>query len=138
MRGPLALIEAGAPSAYRVVSLRGELDVGSTPSLRDWLNRCSDGGRRSMIVDLARVEFMAVSALYVLCDEQQRMAHHRARLVVVCPDPRILQLFEICRLGEALCVVRSRTEIPLGAWAEDDATRADRLEAWLERYSETA
>ncbi len=45
MRGPLALIEVADSSDGRVVALRGELDVGSTPALQDWLERCSNGGR---------------------------------------------------------------------------------------------
>ena len=135
MRAPLALIEASPPGADRVVVLRGELDVGSTPSLSEWLSRSSDGGRRAVVVDFARVEFMAVSALYVLCDEQARMAAHRARLVIVCNRPRLLQLFDVCKLGEAMCIVPTRGEIPATGWCGDDEVRSAHLDAWLGRYA---
>ena len=135
MRGPLALIEPAAAGTDRVVAPRGEIDVGSTPSLREWLARASDGGTRSVVVDLGRVEFMAVSGLYVLCDEQQRMAAHRARLTIVCSRPRLLQLFAVCRLVDVLWIAATRADVDGGPWTAEDARRAQRLDAWLQRYA---
>jgi anti-sigma B factor antagonist len=135
MRRALALIEADPAAGDRVVAVRGEIDVGSTSDLRDWLARASDGGRRSVTVDLTGVGFLAVSGLYVLCDEQQRMAANRARLTVVCRDPRVLQLFSVCRLDEVLHVVPSRTVGAARPWCAEDDARAARLAAWLQRYS---
>jgi anti-anti-sigma factor len=135
MSAPLALIEDGSVTDGRVVALRGEIDVGSTPALREWLARASEGGRQSLVVDLRNVEFMAVSGLYVLCDEQARMARHQARLTVVCASARMLQLFEVCRLLDVLRIVPTRSDLDTVAWTLDDERRAERLEAWLERYS---
>lgn len=140
MPGPLALIEDGAAASERIVALRGELDVGTTPALREWLSRASEGGRKSLVVDLSHVDFMAVSGLYVLCDEQARMASHQARLTVVCHSPRILQLFEVCRLEGILHVVGHRADVraDTGTWDPEDEARAERLTNWLERYTSGA
>ena len=135
MSAPLALIEDGPADDGRVVALRGEIDVGSTPSLREWLARASEGGRRSLVVDLGNVDFMAVSGLYVLCDEQARMARHQARLTIVCGSARMLQFFEVCRLIDVLRIVPTRASLDGRMWDADDDLRAERLEAWLERYS---
>ena len=135
MAAPLALIEDGPAAAGRVVALRGEIDVGSTPSLREWLGRASEGGKRSLVVDLRHVDFMAVSGLYVLCDEQARMARHQARLTVVCDNARMLQLFDVCRLVDVLRIVKSRAALDAADWCTDDDERIERLAAWLERYS---
>ena len=135
MSAPLALIENGPATDGRVVALRGEIDVGSTPSLREWLARASEGGRRSLVVDLRNVDFMAVSGLYVLCDEQARMARNRARLTIVCGSARMLQLFEVCRLTDVLRIIPNRASLDGEAWGIEDERRAARLEAWLERYS---
>src|SRR5687768_12885143 len=61
MGAPLALIEDGAGSGERVIALRGEIDVGSTGALQDWLARASGGGAHSVVVDFEHVDFMAVS-----------------------------------------------------------------------------
>ena len=135
MGAPLALIEDGAGSGERVIALRGEIDVGSTEALQDWLARASGGGQHSVVVDFEHVDFMAVSGLYVLCDEQQKMAEHHARLSVVCDKPRILQLFAICRLADVLPIVARRDEVVGGEWTEEDDARTVRLREWLERYA---
>ena len=135
MPAPLALIEDAPATGGRVVTLRGEIDVGSTPALRDWLSRASDEGRHSLVVDLSNVEFMAVSGLYVLCDEQARMAAHQARLTVVCPSGRILQLFDVCRLSDVMRVVRDRSELDGTGWDLEDEDRTERLMTWLSRYA---
>ena len=132
---PLAVIEDAPRADGRVVALRGEIDVGSTPALREWLSRASEGGRRSIAVDFAHVEFVAVSGLYVLCDEQARMAPHQARLTLVCAAPRILHLLDVCRLADVLCVVASRTALAVDAWGDEDDARVRRLDAWLDRYA---
>ena len=136
MPAPLALIEDAPHRDTRIVSVRGEIDVGTAPSLRDWLDRASDGGRHSVAVDLQHVEFMAVSGVYVLCDEAARLARNEAQLTIVCDRPRTLRLFAVCRLDGALRVVDSRDGIqPAGTWLREDDTRAAKLERWLERYA---
>jgi anti-anti-sigma factor len=137
MSRAVALISAGSDSAGggRIVDVRGEIDVGSAPSLRDWLIRASDRGRHSVVVDLSGVDFLAISGLYVLCDEASRMVRHRARLTVICSDARSLQLFAVCRLDEVLHVVRSRAEVSWEPWGAGDEARAERLGDWLARYA---
>ena len=138
MPAPLALIEDSSSTSERVVRLHGEIDVGSTPALRDWLARASEGGTRSLTVDMTNVDFLAVSGLYILCDEQARMARHRSRLTVVCSNRRFLQLFEVCRLGDVLRVVPDRAALSDREWGAEDEARADRLGAWLRRYASGA
>ena len=136
MPAPRALIEDGPRGDVRVVSVRGEIDVGTTASLREWLERASDGGLRSVAVDLEHVDFMAVSGVYVLCDEAARLARHEAQLIVVCRRPRTLRLFEVCRVADVLHVVPDVTALAPGpAWDDDDEERTARLDAWLERYA---
>jgi anti-anti-sigma factor len=136
MPAPLALIEDAPHADTRIVSVRGEIDVGTAPSLRGWLDRASDHGRRSVAIDLSRVSFLAVSGVSLLCEETARLARHHAQLTIVCDRPRTLRIFDVCRLGDTLRIVPDRGAIePPGSWSRDDAERAERLEAWLERYS---
>ncbi len=135
MAAPLALIEDSPRGDVRIVSVRGEIDVGTTPALRDWLDRASAHATRSVAVDLAHVDFMAVTGVFVLCDEAARLAQNEAHLTVVCDDQRTLRLFEICRVGDVLHVEPDRDALaPHGAWDADDDVRAARLDQWLERY----
>lgn len=135
MRGALALIQSDPPGGQRVVTVRGEIDIGTTPALRDWLAKASGRGKRSITVDLRGVPFLAIGGLYVLCEEARRMAAHRARLTLVCTDDRILQLLAVCRLEDVLCVVPERTHGgAVAAWSPEDDERAVRLRDWLRRH----
>ena len=138
MPGPLALIEDRGPGGHRLLTLRGEFDVDCAGRLHEWLDRASDGGRHPLVVDVSRVGFLAVQGLYVLCDEQRRMARHHARLTVVCGRPELLQLFDICRLQGILSVVTDLGEVAPDRWTAGDELRATRLEAWLERHRRSA
>ena len=135
MARAVALIDQRSGGGDRVVSVRGEIDVGSTPALRDWLARASEGGRHSVTVDLRGVDFLAVSGLYVLCDEQHRMAAHRSRLTIICSDPRARQLFAVCRLDGVLRIFDAPETVTNGPWDADDDQRAERLAEWLSRYA---
>ena len=134
MGATLALIEDDLDRRERFVGLRGEIDVGTAPALRDWLGRASEGGTRSLAVDLSHVAFLAVSGVHVLVDEQHRMAANRARLTIVCANPRLLHLFSLCRLDDVLTVVPARTELGGPPWTLGDDLRARRLERWRDRY----
>ncbi len=134
MGATLALIEDSLDREERVVGLRGEIDVGTTPALREWLARASEGATRPIVVDLGHVAFLAVSGVHALVDEQHRMAANRARMGVVCANPRILQLFELCRLGDVLDVAPTLAGLTGGPWGLGDDLRARRLRRWLERY----
>jgi anti-sigma B factor antagonist len=139
MAAPLALIEDAPRGDVRIVSVRGELDVGTTPALRGWLDRASEHGTRSVAVDLAHVDFVAVSGVYVLCDEAARLAQNEAHFSVICSNERTLRLFDICRLGDVLNVVPDRASLAAhGSWDADDDVRSARLDEWLERYASGA
>src|SRR3712207_694814 len=131
MRSPLALIEDVSLDEERVIALHGEVDVSVTPLLRDWLSRASEGARRSLAVDLDHVTFLSVDGVHALCEEQQRMVGHRARLTVVCAKRPLLQLFDICRVSDILVVVPSRDDVRSSVWTLGDDLRARRLARWL-------
>jgi anti-anti-sigma factor len=134
MSASLALIEDVLDHAERVVGLRGEIDVGTTPALREWLTRASDGATRPLAVDLTHVAFLAVSGVHALVDEQHRMAEHRARMTIICANTRMLQLFELCRLTDVMTIVPTRAELTGERWTLGDDLRTKRLRRWLERY----
>ena len=109
-RSTLALIAADTKTGPPVVSVRGELDVGTAPSLREWLAAATDNGTRSAVIDLRAVTFVAGAALHVLCDEQERLLEHGERLTIVCDQAELLNLFQVVELHGVLDIVTSREE----------------------------
>src|SRR3712207_9263998 len=76
---PLALIEDAPGSDERLITLRGEIDVGSTTALREWLVRASESSRRSVAGDFTGVEVIAVRGLFGPSGEAGRHGRPSAR-----------------------------------------------------------
>lgn len=132
-RSALALIADDAATGPPVVSVRGELDVGTAPALREWLNAATDCGTRSAIVDLRSVTFIAGAALHVLCDEQERLLESSQRLTIVCDQPELLNLFHVVELHGVLDIVATREDAHRPR--DDSGERPSRhLADWVARH----
>src|SRR3954464_8370804 len=131
-RSTIALIAADATKSAPVISVRGELDVGTAPALREWLSAATEGGTRSAVIDLRSVGFVAGAALHVLCDEQERLLEHGKRLTIVCDQPELLNLFQVVELHGVLDIVTSRHE----AFGErpTDKRPSQHLADWVARH----
>lgn len=131
MPAALALIEDAAVTSGRpVLAVRGELDVDTVAALRDWLTTATDAGRRSAVVDLTAVRFLAAGALHALCDEQERLLDEGEGLTLVCSNPQLLHLFELVELDAVFDIVATRGE---AGETHAHATPSAHLSAWVER-----
>src|SRR5947207_7815093 len=106
----LALLADDKVAGTPVLTVRGDLDVGTTPALNAWLSAATDNSTRSAIIDLSGVTFMAGAALHALCDEQERLLAQGdgTGLTVVCQHPQLLALFRLVELEGVLEVVPTR------------------------------
>lgn len=86
-----------------VVSLRGEVDAYSAPSLRLDLRRLiEEDGASTIVVDLAAVTFMDSSALGALVGTLRRLRERDGRLRIVQPQAAASRIFELTGLGGVL------------------------------------
>jgi anti-anti-sigma factor len=90
----------------RLVAPTGELDVATNPAFRTAVKDAADAGGR-VVVDLSGVSFMSAEALGVLARADAAMDDQGGELVVVCPSPRLLRLFDITGLTDKLLIVES-------------------------------
>lgn len=80
-----------------VLSVEGDLDLSSAPSLKWALADSQSKGRRHVVVDLAAVTFIDSTALGVLVGAQRAMGEGLA-LAIVCADENVLRIFEMTGL----------------------------------------
>jgi anti-sigma B factor antagonist len=95
-----------------VISVSGEIDVYTAPSLRERLNELVAAGHYDLVVDLGGVEFLDSTGLGVLVGGLKRVRSHDGTLRLVCAQEKILKVFRItgltkvfpihATLGEAL------------------------------------
>ena len=92
-----------------VISVSGELDRVSAPSLRELIDeQIADRRIRQLVLDLTEVEFLDGGGLRLLLDASDAMRKDGRRFCVVCSNPHVLRLFMLVDASEQLNVVRSR------------------------------
>jgi anti-sigma B factor antagonist len=88
------------PAGAHLVTLAGELDLYSAPSLREEMKRLPDGA--DVVVDLDALTFVDSIALGVLLSASHRLRQSGGCLLVVCEREEILRVFQHMRLDSYL------------------------------------
>lgn len=83
-----------------VVSVGGEIDVYTAPSLRETLDEHVAAGRTHLVVDLEGVSFMDSTGLGVLVGRLKLVRAQNGSLRLVCSSERILKVFAITGLDK--------------------------------------
>ncbi|HEV3280811.1 MAG TPA: STAS domain-containing protein [Acidimicrobiales bacterium] len=90
-----------------VVTVAGEVDVASAPTLRSRLEAAIDRGTPLVVVDLLSVTFIDSTGLGVLIGASKRVDNSGGTMHLVVTEPRILKLFEITGLMDLFSIVPS-------------------------------
>lgn len=85
-----------------VMSVSGEVDIATAPSLRQRLVDAIDDGVRDVTVDLSGVGFMDSTGLGVLIGGLKRARQLDGSLVVVNPSSTVRKIFEVTGLVDVL------------------------------------
>lgn len=81
------------------VQVTGEVDLATSPRLREALDRAIGTGAETIRLDMAGVTFLDSSGISVLVDAQQRLQQASARLVLHGVGDQITRVLEISGLG---------------------------------------
>jgi len=84
------------------ISLRGELDISSAPSLEDALTKLEGEAPGLIVVDLRGLEFMDSTGLRTLVSADQRARDAGRRLAIVRGPEAVDRVFNVTRLDERL------------------------------------
>jgi anti-sigma B factor antagonist len=94
--------EVSEVKAWTVVTVHGEIDVATSPNLRERLiGLVNDGGTR-LVLDLEAVDFLDSTGLGTIVSILKRVRTHGGDLRLVCTEARIRRLFEITGLDKAV------------------------------------
>jgi anti-sigma B factor antagonist len=96
---------SGGPAAV-VLTVLGDLDMAGAPGLRQAVVVEVVGGARLVVLDLTAVDFVDSAGLGVVVGALRRLRAHDGDLVVVCPEPRIRRVFEMCDLDRVFALYR--------------------------------
>jgi anti-anti-sigma factor len=88
-----------------VIAVIGELDLASSPTLEESLERVFQSGSRLVILDLRELDFMDSTGLSVLIRAHQTAEDGDRRLCLVKGPPQVQRLLSLTGVGERLGVV---------------------------------
>ncbi|MBN9619592.1 MAG: STAS domain-containing protein [Actinobacteria bacterium] len=91
-------VSVARSSAVPVVSVTGEVDVYSAPTLDERLSELQRGGDARLVVDLREVGFLDSTGLGVLVEARASAAEQGGAMPIVCNQERVRKLFTITGL----------------------------------------
>jgi anti-anti-sigma factor len=91
-------------AAVTIARLAGELDIATTPALRERLLGVFSPGIRLFIIDLSGVSFGDVSGLAVLVATQRRARRLGITVRLAAPRPQVARLLRITGLDECFTI----------------------------------
>lgn len=94
-------------SDAQVLSLGGELDIATTPTVRSAIDAAIAGGSKRIIVDLTGLNFIDSTGLGVLIGGLRRSRENGGRVVLVATEGRILRLLRVTGLVRIFQVFES-------------------------------
>jgi anti-sigma B factor antagonist len=112
---PFAVVVYEVEEPRAIVEVTGELDLGTAPVMKRYVEDAVGAGRTELVVDLSGVTFIDSTSLAVLVGARERLPG--GRLAVVTTDRRVLAIFEVAGLEDALEVFSTRDEAE--AWLTD-------------------
>ncbi|MGW0087353.1 STAS domain-containing protein [Streptomyces sp. NPDC003393] len=81
-------------NGWTVVSVTGDVDLCSSPVIRDVVIRLVDEGHRHFVLDLRQVPFLDSMGLGMVVAITKRIRAHAGSLLLTCTDRRVRKVFK--------------------------------------------
>ena len=96
--------------AVTIARLEGELDIATTPALRERLLSVVRPGVRLLVIDLSGVSFCDVSPLAVLVATQRRAGRLGITVRLSAPRPQVMRLLRVTGLDQCFTICATPDE----------------------------
>jgi anti-sigma B factor antagonist len=93
-----------------ILSIEGEVDVFTSPRLKQEIVERAESGTKRLIVDLSKIEYLDSTGLGVLIGGLKRFREVEGNLALLRPGMRILRIFEITGLDKIFDIYQSEQE----------------------------
>jgi anti-sigma B factor antagonist len=133
---PSLHIEAITAGDCAVLRMAGEMDVYTSPKLRQQVADLAENGTIHVIADLRGIDFLDSCGLGALVGSLKRLRVRQGSLMVVTSGGRILRLFQITGLTRAFALYRSVLDAISADldWQEAIASEGRSAEEWCFKH----
>ena len=99
-----ARLFSSRPPGHTVIAVHGELDIATTPSLRDRMLTILKDTTTPVVIDLSHVPFCDAAGLALLVAVRRRALLHGLTVSLAAPRPNVAKLLRITGLDRAFAV----------------------------------
>ncbi|MCG6552345.1 MAG: STAS domain-containing protein [Candidatus Magnetominusculus sp. LBB02] len=100
-------IDTVANSGYTVVSVAGEIDMYSSPALRDTLLSLVKKKAAVVIVNLKDIKYIDSSGIATFVEALKKMMAYKGRLKIVNVPERVMEIFKFSKLDQVFDIYGS-------------------------------
>jgi anti-sigma B factor antagonist len=106
-------------NGVRVVAVRGELDIATSPQVRELLADAAMDQAHPLVVDLARCDFIDSTGLAALLHGAKPTQNGESRLAIVSPEGDVRRVLELTAIDKSIPVFASLEQAVAAALARD-------------------
>ena len=103
-------IEVTKENNVTIVAVEGEIDVETSPQLRERFDELLAQGEHNFVIDLGGVDFIDSSGLAAFVRLFKRVRVGEGDVKLCCIRPEILKIFELTRLNRVFDIFDTRAE----------------------------
>jgi anti-sigma B factor antagonist len=104
------VLESRTESGWGVLAVKGEVDLYTSPQLKEKVGEMVEQGQSRLVIDLTDVGFMDSSGLGVLVTALKRARERDGQLALVCPEGSVHKVLTITGLDRVFPIHQSVTE----------------------------
>ena len=93
------------------LTVRGEIDIATTPQLELALEKAIGESTGAFVLDLCELEFLDSSGLNLMLRARAALARDKRTLAIVCPPGPVRRVIQIASLDDLLLVYDSHTDL---------------------------
>ncbi|MGH2658474.1 MAG: STAS domain-containing protein [Actinomycetota bacterium] len=104
-------LESRNENGWAVLQVRGEVDLYTSPQLRDGITELLDQGANRIVIDLSGIEFMDSTGLGVLVVGLKRAKERNGEFALVCREGSVQKILSITGLDRVFSIHGSVAEL---------------------------
>ena len=97
-------------NGFHVVSIEGDVDLNSSPKVRETFKKLVDQSSPKVIVNFEKVTYVDSSGLATFIELMQRLKKNAGSMSLVQMSDKIYNLFEVTKLNKLFTIYKTQEE----------------------------
>lgn len=93
-----------------MAEIHGEIDVYTSPKVKEALTELTDKGKYNLIINLEGVRYIDSTGLGVLIGALKKVREHNGTISIICTNPQIKKIFNITGLVKIFGIYKDQSE----------------------------